>query len=162
MKKISLFLFVFTIAWTAKAQEFGAAIHLGYLTEINTVGFGADVLYDINDTWGVASNATIALSEVDDGNLNWFAVDLNAHYTFFDELYALAGGEYLNQTNVIESSVGGFTLGKEKVRNSDFGVNVGGGYRYNLVDNVSLFAEVKYVILETGYVHARAGLHFGF
>lgn len=162
MKNIVLLLIVLSTVFTTKAQEFGTAIHVGYLTEIDAIGFGADLTYDINDTWGVATNATFAFSEVGEDNLNWIGLDLNAHYTFFDELYALAGGEYLSQTFKDKSTVGGFTLGEDKITTSDFGVNVGAGYRYNLVDNVSLFAEVKYVILEAGYVHARVGMHFGF
>ena len=162
MKKIFLILALSLAVFTTKAQEFGAALHAGYLTEIGTVGFGADLLYEIDDTWGVASNVTFAFTEVAEDKLNWLALDLNVHYTFVDELYALAGGEYLTTNLKDRSTVGGFSLGENKITNSEFGVNLGAGYRFPIVDNVSIFTEVKYVVIEAGYVHARAGLHFSF
>ncbi|QIE58543.1 porin family protein [Rasiella rasia] len=162
MKK---FLFIATLAlstYAMQAQGFGAGIHAGYLTEIDAVGAGADLNYDFNEKWGIAFNGTFAATE--DGGIRdkWLALDLNGRYYVVDNLYALAGGEYLSLTVKNLGLGGGLVTGESTVTDSEFGINLGTGYRYTIVDNVSVFAEVKYVVLDAGYVHARAGLHFGF
>lgn len=165
MKKIVALIVLFAItSITTKtfAQGFGAEIHLGYLTEIETAGFGGGFVYDFNDTWGLAANGTVALKSIGDSNLSWLATDLNVHYTVFDNLYALAGGQYLSTRLKDRNNLGGFALSEQIITSSDFGVNVGAGYRYNIIDNVSAFTEIKYVAVESGYIDARLGLHFGF
>lgn len=165
MKKILVVIALLAVtAFTTKsmAQEFGAAAHVGYLSEIETMGFGGSLLYDFNETWGVAAGGTFAIKSSGGVDLRWIATDLDVHYTFFDELYALAGGQYLSQRAKNSQTLSGFVLGENSVTTTDFGVNVGAGYRYNLLDNVSVYSEVKYVALESGYIDARLGLHFGF
>ncbi|MAZ72453.1 MAG: hypothetical protein CMC70_04835 [Flavobacteriaceae bacterium] len=145
------------------AQDLGGAIHAGYLSEIETLGFGGSLLYDINDTWGLAAGGTFAFKSEDNIDVRWIAADLDVHYTFFDNLYALAGGQYLSARVKEDETFNGFVLNEgSAVTSSDFGVNVGAGYRYNLMDNVSVYSEVKYVALESGYIDARLGLHFAF
>ncbi|HBR53761.1 MAG TPA: hypothetical protein EYN07_05990 [Flavobacteriaceae bacterium] len=162
MKKILLTLAIVLSAYISQAQEFGAAIHAGYLTEIDAIGAGADLTYDFNEKWGLTASGTFASAEGGGIRNKWFALDLNGRYNVIDKLYVLAGGEYLSLT-VKNLGIGGGVIGDESsVTDTEFGINLGTGYRYNIVDNVSVFAEVKYVVLEAGYVHARAGLHFGF
>ncbi|WP_432410411.1 outer membrane protein [Rasiella sp. SM2506] len=163
MKKIILIATIIFTSLQMQAQEFGLGIHGGYLTEIDAIGAGVDLNYDFNEKWGV-STATV-FSAIDDGGIRnkWFAIDLNARYYVVDKLYAFAGGEYLSLTvKSLGLGSGVFLDSEETVKDSEFGVNLGTGYRYNLVDNINLFAEVKYVALDAGYVHAKAGVHFSF
>lgn len=153
---------IICICSVVKAQEFGGGFHAGYLTEIDAIGAGADLTYEINENFGLTASGTFASAEGGGVRNKWLALDLNGRYNVIDKLYVLAGGEYLSLT-VKNLGIGGGQVGDEStVKDSEFGVNLGTGYRYNLVDNVNLFAEVKYVVLEAGYVHARAGIHFDF
>jgi hypothetical protein len=162
MKKL-LFILAFCIsAFSANAQGFGVGISGGYLSELDGIGASGDLIYDLDEHWGIATNATFAVAEGDANRAKWFAVDLNAHYKVYKQLYLLAGGEYLNIT-IKQLGLGGGSIGQEsKASNGDFGINVGSGYKYNLIDNVNIFAEAKYVIIDTGYFHARLGLQFDF
>ncbi len=162
MKKIVfLFVFLFTSAMIY-AQGFGAGISGGYLTELDGFGGSADLIYEFDEHWGVSTTFTFAVSEEGSLRNKWTALDLNARYKVFDELYLLAGGEYLSITLKDNGLGGGSIGGSFEVSDSEFGVNVGAGYKYNIVDNVNIFAEVKYVAVETGYIHSRLGLLFDF
>ena len=162
MRKVIFILAVMCGTFAAKSQEFGAAIHAGYLTEIGASGAGGDLTYEFNEKFGLTASGTFAVAEEKSIRNKWFALDLNGRYNIVDMWYVLAGGEYLSVT-VKTLGLGGGSIGEESsVSGSEFGANLGTGYRYNLMDNVNLFAEVKYVVLEAGYVHARAGIHFDF
>jgi outer membrane immunogenic protein len=162
MKKLLLLVITLISFQFVNAQGFGVSISAGYLSEIDNAGYSADLLYHFNEKLGIATNATLAITELREDKLTWFATDLNAHYKIFDEVYVLAGGEYLSSTYTDRSAIGGFVFGESKTTTTDFGFNLGGGYKYNLVDNVNLFTEMKYVIIETGYFHARLGVQFDF
>ncbi len=162
MKKI-LFILAFTTGiLSTQAQGFGASVSGGYLSEIDAIGASGDLIYEFNEKWGVSTNATFAVADEKSTRAKWFAVDLNGRYKVISELYVLAGGEYLNIT-LKQLGLGGGSIGQEsEISDGEFGINVGSGYKYNLIDNVSIFAEAKYVILEEGYFHARLGLQFDF
>jgi outer membrane immunogenic protein len=162
MKKILLSLcFVISVS-AVNAQEVSLGVSGGYLTEIDAVGISADVIVDITERFGVATNATFSSTDVVEDRLSWFALDLNARYKVFKELYVLAGGEYLTTTFKDKSFVGGFSIGENKETNSEFGINLGSGYKYTILDNVSAFVAAKYVILDpASYFHARLGIIFG-
>lgn len=162
MKKLFIFSILFFTAFAINAQGFGAAVSGGYLSELDGIGASGDLIYEFDEHWGVSTNATYAVADETDTRAKWFAVDLNGRYKVYDELYLLAGGEYLSITLKGLGLGGGSITGESKVTNSDFGINVGSGYKYNLLDNVNVFAEAKYVIIDTGYFHARLGLQFDF
>ena len=162
MKKLLLLLTITFFCYTSYAQEFGAAIHAGYLTEIDAIGAGGDLTYEFTDKIGVTASGTFAAAEGTGIRNKWLALDLNGRYNVIDKLYVLAGGEYLSITVKGLGLGGGVIADESTTTDGEFGVNLGTGYRYNIVDNVNIFAEVKYVVLEAGYVHARAGLHFSF
>ncbi|MGJ8666159.1 MAG: hypothetical protein ACSHW7_07325 [Patiriisocius sp.] len=169
MKKV-LFLgcFICSIA-ASKAQGFKAGFGVGYLTEIDGGGGSVDLIYELDEKWGIGNTNTFSVATLDsDDRLKWFAVDLNARYKVYEEFYVFAGGEYLSQTLNVKSSVGGFVINSDPVSESFFGGNLGGGYKLHIVSNVNAFGEVKYTIIDagttggSGYVHARLGLVFDF
>ena len=159
MKKLSLLLFLF-VATNAFSQGVSLGISGGYLTELDGFGGSADVIYNINEKFAVATNATFAAADEKNFRNKWFIVDLNGHYKVIEEFYLLAGGEYLNVT-IKDLGLGGGGIGPGGEQSGDeFGVNVGAGYKYNILDNVNVVAEAKYVILDVSYFHARLGLQF--
>ena len=160
MKKYIFLLMIISGVYNSNAQGFGVSISAGYLSEIEAMGFGADLIYEFDEKWGVSTNGTWAVADIAEDKLRWLAFDLNARYKVYDNLYALIGGELLRSTFTDRSNVGGFIIGETKISMTDYGVNLGTGYKYNIADNVNIFAEVKYVVIETGYVHARAGVQF--
>ena len=100
--------------------------------------------------------------------LKWFTMDLNARYKVYDEFYMLAGGQYLYQTLIEKTYIGGFESGEQVVKDSNFGANIGAGYIYHLLSNVNIFAEIKYTLLanesvpvdSSSYKQARIGMVF--
>jgi opacity protein-like surface antigen len=162
MKKLLIVLILVLCGYTAKAQGFGASFSAGYLSEIESIGGSLDLIYDFTEKWGVSTNATYSVADVRSLRTKWFAVDLNARYKVYDELYVLGGGEYLSIT-LKEGGLGGGSISQQsEISGNEFGINTGAGYKYNIIDNVNVFAEVKYVILDASYFHARLGMQFDF
>ncbi|MAO08588.1 MAG: hypothetical protein CL596_07755 [Alteromonas sp.] len=160
MKK-TLTLFLFLLAgYAINAQDFGIGISGGYLTELEGGGGSLDLIYEFDDHWGGSATTTFAMAEEAPIRNKWFMVDLNGRYKVIDELYLLAGGEYISLTVKNTGLGGGSIQGESEVTETDFGINLGSGYKYNIMDNVNVFAEVKYVIIEQGYLHARLGILF--
>lgn len=163
MKKIIFFVTTLLSIYGVQAQGFGVGISGGYLTELEGFGGSVDLIYEIDEKWGASSTFTYAVEDKGGERWKWSIVDLNGRYKVIEELYLLVGGEY-RSVNVKELGLGGGNpLSTERTREgSDFGLNLGTGYIYNIADNVNVFAEVKYVIMELGYLHARLGLIFDF
>ncbi len=163
MKKYLFVLAVLLGGYSVSAQGFGAAISGGYLSEIDGFGGTADLIYSIDEKWSVASDVTYSVADSGPTRNKWFIVDLNAQYKVYDEAYVLGGGEYLSMT-LKSGGLGAGSIGTEfETTNNEFGFNAGAGYRYKIIDNVSVFTEVKYVFVDpSGYFHARLGLHFDF
>ena len=163
MKKIIFFAILFLSIYGVQAQTFGAGISGGYLTELEGFGGSVDLVSEITEKWGVSAVFTYAVADKSGIRSKWTVVDFNGRYKVIDELYLLVGGEYL-YVNLKELGLGGGDpLSSERtIKGSDFGLNLGTGYIYNIADNVNVFTEVKYVIMDLGYLHARLGLIFDF
>ena len=163
MRKI-FFLAIALLGFTSlHAQGFGIGISGGYLSELDGIGGTADLIYELDEHWGVSSTFTYSVKDKEGVRAKWTVVDVNARYKVYDELYLLAGGEYLSANLKLLGLGGGNPIGAEqKFSTSDYGINAGTGYTYNLVDNVNVFAEVKYVFMDQGYVHGKLGLRFNF
>ena len=163
MKKILFFFVVLAGSYTMTAQGFGGAISGGYLSEIDGFGGTVDLIYNIDEKWSVATDATYSVADSGPTRNKWFIVDLNAQYKVYAGAYVLGGGEYLSAT-IKSGGLGAGSIGPEiETTTNEFGFNAGAGYRYKIVDNVNVFTEVKYVVIDpTGYFHARLGLHFDF
>lgn len=145
------------------AQGFGIGISGGYLSEIDGVGGTADLIYELDEKWGVSTSYTFATKDDTGVRAKWNIIDVNARYVVIDEFYLLAGGQYLDISLKQLSLGGGNPVGGSQFSDaSEYGANAGVGYKYNLVDNVNLFAEVKYAFVDMGYVHGKFGMRFDF
>jgi hypothetical protein len=176
MKKLLLLLCFFAGFSFIQAQEqnsddagFRAGFAAGYLSEIESVGGSVDLIYKLDQKWSIANTTLFTVNELPNKErLKWFSMDLNARYKVYDAFYMLAGGQFLYQTLIEKTYIGGFESGEQVVQNSNFGANIGAGYIYHLLSNVNVFTEIKYTILanesvpveSSGYMQARIGMVF--
>ena len=176
MKKLLLLLCFFAGFSFIQAQEqnsddagFRAGFAAGYLSEIESIGGSVDLLYQIDQKWSFGITTLFTVNELPNKErLKWFTTDLNARYKVYDEFYILAGGQYLYQTLIEKTYIGGFESGEQVVKDSNFGANIGAGYIYHLLSNVNVFLEIKYTLLadesapvqSSGYMQARIGMVF--
>jgi Outer membrane protein beta-barrel domain len=129
--------------------------HVGYATDISSIGFGIDGVYDINEKFSAAANFTY-YPESD--FLTWSSIDLNAHYNLGDtdglNYYALGGIDILMVK--FEADLGMF--GTVKTSDTNIGLNLGGGSTYSLSDKFDLFGEARYTVGNANYMNFRAGV----
>jgi hypothetical protein len=176
MKKLLLLLCFFAGFSITQAQEqnfddvgFKAGFAAGYLSEIESFGGSVDLIYQLNDKWSIGNTNMFTVSELPSKErLKWFTMDLNARYKVYDAFYMLAGGQFLYQTFMEKTYVGGFESDEQAVKSSNFGANIGAGYIYPLINNANVFIEIKYTMLSnesepietSSYMQARIGMVF--
>ncbi|WP_455674611.1 porin family protein [Phocaeicola sp.] len=119
-------------------QAFG--FHLGYGTEIESVGIGLKYQYNLTDQIRLEPSADYYFKN--DG-LSMFDINLNAHYlcpvSSSARLYPIFGFTYTNWNWDLD---GGYDLSKSK-----FGVNLGAGAEFDLNANWMMNFEIKYQII---------------
>ena len=169
MKRILIIAMFLVGMASVNAQGFKAGIAGGYITELEGIGVSADLIYELNEKWGISNTTTFTVIEDNNIRTKWLALDLNGRYKIVDELYAIAGVEMLSLAYKNASDFGILTgSGNIPPSSTEFGGNLGAGYKYNLIDNINIFGEVKYtfidnvVLASSGYIHGRLGLLFDF
>ncbi len=163
MKK--LFLSMAIIAITAvsfnnvQAQENRLLIGAGasYATDIDNIGLFVKGIYRITPQWEAEASYTYFF---ENDNWNWSVLDLNAHYVFYNyegiDFYGLAGANitFLNFNHDVP--------GVDNT-SSDEGLNLGGGARFGLSDNLSFNPELKYTLFgDIDYLTLSVGLLYHF
>lgn len=173
MKKSLLLLCLLVGFSFIQAQEqnsddagFRAGFAVGYLSEIQSIGGSVDLIYQLNDKWSIGNTNMFSVGGLPGTDrLSWFTLDLNTRYKVYDEFYILVGGQYLFEEKTIKDDT---FLENKKIRDQNFGANIGAGYIYHLLSNVNVFAEIKYTILanesvpveSSGFMQARIGMVF--
>jgi hypothetical protein len=176
MKKVLLILCLLAGFSITQAQDqyseapgLKAGFGVNYVSEIASVGGSVDLIYQINNKWSIGNTNMFTVSKLPNKDrLKWLAIDLNARYKVFKELYLLAGGQFLAETLIEKTLIGGFISGEQVLYNSKFGGNIGAGYTYHLISNVNIFAEIKYTflssestpVMSSSYMQARIGMVF--
>lgn len=139
---------------------------LAYGTEIENLGIG------VNAEFGITENLRISPSFIyylptDHGIIktNWFELNANANYYFVqDDKFDFFGLGGLNYSSVNVKYNGPDIGGLSKsIGGSDgrFGLNLGAGANLHLSnDNITPFAELKYVIIDGGQLVIAAGVRF--
>ena len=140
MKKLLLLAITVFCAGGLYAQGFGIGVSGGYFSELDGLGGTADLIYEFDENWGASTSFSFAAAEDTGIRAKWTVVDLNARYSVIDELYLLAGGQYLS-VNIKELGLGGGNpvSGGQSLDSSEFGFQAGTGYVYNLIDNVNIY-----------------------
>lgn len=151
-----------------QAQDEGGKIlaggGLGYATEINNLAIFANGVYQITDEWEGSLGISYYLPK-DTGiyKLTWMGFDLDAHYVFSTkeklDFYGLAG-LHITRVSIPSYNVGGYKT--PSASNTETGLNLGAGGRYQISDNLYGLGEAKYVIANGGFLQINVGVLFRF
>lgn len=135
---ISMFMAIGTSAFSQIDILAGLGFSFGTGAEAIGLQFRGDV--DITEQWGGSLNImTYFKSEV-----TYWEINFDGRYVLYDSdpwtLYPLAG---LNTTTFgIKGYSGVLGIGTL----TRIGLNIGGGARYAIVENISLYGEIKYIL----------------
>lgn len=139
----------------ANAQKgvMGVGGNVLYGSEINSVGIGAKFQYGITNE--VRAEASFSYFFKHKGFHMW-DLSANAHYLFNVtprfRAYPLAGLTVVNRseyTKVIKETPESPETTETREAVTRFGLNLGGGCEFDVTNNVSLNAEVKYTVVST-------------
>ena len=156
-------------AYAQKGQTYLGG-QLAYPTEIESLGIGVKGGYGITDTIRAQATFDYFLKK---NNVSWWDLNLDVHYLFplgnNIKVYPLAGLTYLRGsvdgvTQTVNTQDGSVTVGSnESYSDGNLGVNLGGGFQYDLTDKLVLNAEVKFQIIKnTNQGVISAGLAYKF
>lgn len=134
----------------AQAGVKTVGLNVSYGTEIENIGVGVKGQYYITDA--ICTEASFDYFLKKDG-LSMWDVNFNAHYLFpigdKMKIYPLAGLSYTNwkysldeREVLVDDDDTSDSVGK-------FGVNLGGGFQYDLTESMIFNAEVKYQLINT-------------
>lgn len=136
--------FAFSFSTQVNAQvDILAGLGFSYGTAAKTIGLQIRGDVDITDQWGGSLNF---IPYFKSGSTYW-EVNFDGHYMFLDadpwSAYALAG---LNLSTVGVKGVNVVGVNIPGLNTTKVGLNLGGGARYAILDNVVLYGEIKYII----------------
>lgn len=160
LKFIAVFIMAIGTFSMSNAQEISIGGGLGFNDEVDGPGIVAKAEFGIAENISVSPSLSyFAGSRIFGYKQNMFSVDANGHYKIpimEDELnvYPLAGLNYSNYRGGREHSNGG----SYEVKDNSIGLNIGGGGRWYFSDQLSVFAELKYVISDYSQVVLVAGV----
>ncbi|QCX40796.1 porin family protein [Aureibaculum algae] len=130
---------------------------VGYNERVSGPGVVVKAEIDVMDNISISPSVSyFAGSKIYGYSRNLFAVDANGHYkieVMMDELdvYPLAGLNY-SSYSYGDYRYGDESINEYKVSGNSLGLNIGGGGRWKFADQLSVFAELKYVV--SNYSHA--------
>lgn len=170
MKKIiTAFIAAFVLISVQNSNaQLGVGAGLAFGTEIETLGIQVGATYSLVDNLRLAADVIYFFPKTEgsgdfETDLKWLEFNGNLHYVFYEEItmnaYGLAGLNY-SRLSIDEPSSdipGDGPLGSITYSESEFGLNLGIGYMYNL--NLAwFFAEAKYVVSDFDQLSIVAGL----
>lgn len=156
-------------AYAQKGQTYLGG-QLAYPTDIESLGIGVKGGYGITDAIRAQATFDYFLKK---NNVSWWDLNLDVHYLFplgnNIKVYLLAGLTYLRGsvdgfTQTVNTPDGNITVGNnESYSDGNLGLNLGGGFQYDLTDKLVLNAEVKFQIIKnTNQGVISAGLAYKF
>lgn len=156
-------------AYAQKGQTYLGG-QLAYPTDIESLGIGVKGGYGITDAIRAQATFDYFLKK---NNVSWWDLNLDVHYLFplgnNIKVYPLAGLTYLRGsvdsfTQTVNTPDGTVTVGSnESYSDGNLGLNLGGGFQYDLTDKLVLNAEVKFQIIKnTNQGVISAGLAYKF
>ncbi len=165
MKKISLALCFacFTYLMSYAQEDTRIGVFVGYGSEIESIGFGANAEFPIADKLTIAPSLMYFLpNDTEFIKTTIFEVNGNVNYYFADSdalsFYALGG---INYTSVkVKVDDFGFGIGGGSASEGKIGLNLGAGANFNIDKNWMPFAELKYVLGDFDQLVLVAGVKF--
>jgi len=142
MKKVILAIVLATLSLGVHAQTGEKVImpKLGYQTEAERFFMGVEGRYSFTENIRIAPSLSFMFPK---DHVIGLDVDVNVHYVFPIQggfaLYPLVGGVMMNN----RYSHDGLTL-----KDTTFGLNIGGGAQYDVMNNGYLNFEFKYSFIE--------------
>ena len=139
---VSIFMVVGTSAFSQIDILAGMGFSFGTAAKAIGLQFRGDV--DITEEWGGSLNIITYFS----GDLKYWEINFDGRYVLYENdpwtIYPLAG---LNISSVGVKGLSGLgILGVNGVSSTKIGLNIGGGARYAIAPNISLYGEMKYII----------------
>lgn len=160
-------IFVVAILFFAVSEasaQMSAGIGVVYGTDIDNIGFSANGKYEFNEKWAAAPSFTYFLKK---NCVNWSALDLDANYSLTEienigSLYAI-GGLSVNFVKVkFDYDFGAYGgSGSTSASSSDAGLNLGLGLNIASNEKFAIAPEIKYTIMNGGYLRAGVKIMFG-
>lgn len=138
-------------SYAQESSDFKVGGGIIYGTEVEAIGIQAGGKYAFTPEISGAADFAIYFPD----NYDWWELNANAHYHFFDEdnikVYGLGGLNYAT----LSVDFGDFG----SASNSELGLNLGGGAEF-AVDFADIYTELKYVLGNADQLALSAGLRF--
>ena len=148
MKKLlCLLVFFASVVTYAQKGDMSIGVQAGYGSEIESLGLGVNFTYNVTDNIALVPSFDYFFGKDESGveTSMWdFNADVHYNFTIADKMYAypLAGLTYTSWK--AEASGFGVTVSST---DGYFGINLGGGFMYDVTPNIGLGAELKYQLL---------------
>jgi outer membrane immunogenic protein len=159
MKKLIL-LAVFSFVCAASYAQIRVGGQLGYGTEVERWGIGANAEFFLNEKMAIAPKLLFYFPEKANGvKVSYWEINGDFHYYLLSEdavsVYGLAGLNLFSVKVKFDDSA----FSNAEYSDSELGVNLGVGLNFN-VGNVLPFAELKYVLGDVDQAVILLGVKF--
>lgn len=153
-------LFVVGLQGQAQAQGVEGAVEalgfVGGVTDNGGATFGGGMQFGVSERLLFAAEVGYLTLEGD--NTSGVSVDLNAHYLFSSNDSRVAP-YLLGGLGIIRSSV---SVGNFSASNTDAGLNLGGGLRFDAGENWGVRPEIKFLISDNTSARFSVGFYYSF
>lgn len=141
MKKlVFLALIVLGSVATAQAQDVSLKFGWTYAFDSDEAGINLGAKYGVTPEIDLAAGLSFYFPGRD---YNLWMFDIDGHYNF-----PMGGGLTLYPLAGFNFTTAGWDnhSGLEEYNHTEFGVNIGGGAQFQIVDQIGAFAELKYIL----------------
>lgn len=171
MRRINTLIFVMTLSLCsvfsghvmAQQGKILAGAGLSYASDISSIGLTLKGVYLVNDTWEAGAGFTYFFEK---DYTQWSMLDLDGHYVFKSDdqlsLYALGGLNFTFWKIDLGPEYNSFWGGMAETNGTEVGINLGGGARYAIANNLSVLGEVKYTLGGFNFFTLGAGVVYHF
>ena len=145
----------------ANAQQMSVGGGLVYASSVNSLGISLNGNYQFTEQWSAAPAFTYFLKK--DDYWTRMTLDLDANYLFKEidgvgGLYGIGGLALTFDKFNFGSAAGypGYDDGDFSSTNTSLGLNLGIGFNYALAEKMTIAPELRYTIMNGGYLRIGA------